>query len=177
MTILSFCIVSFFVLWFAASVALYVPGPWQGPIRKLAAWSVMPAVTYFAPDPVDVDFHLVFRDVLLDGTTGSWQEVPFENPRPLSLLWDLSKRQQRALLDATSELSRLASEVAPACRSGERMLLLSFPYLFLLNLVAHQPRARGATHRQFVIVQSQGFGNERRLSLGIASELHALDRP
>jgi hypothetical protein len=175
MTPLSFCVVAVFILWFAAAVLLYVPGPWRQTLHKLAAWSLVPASTYFAPEPADADFHLVFRDVMADGSQGVWQEVPIENPRPLSLLFDVSKREQRALLDMTSELSRLASTVAPLCRSGERILLLSFPYLFLLNRVAHAPRAPDATHRQFLIVQSQGFGSERRLSLGIASELHALD--
>jgi hypothetical protein len=70
----------------------------------------------------------------------------------------------------------LAADAAPTCQLGMRIVSVSFPYLFVLHQVMKMEVAAGVVGRQLMIVETTGFGAERSLNLGIASEIHRVDR-
>jgi hypothetical protein len=160
-------------VWLALSVASQLGGSIA---RALAAHDPLYLIpgrySLFAPDPV-VDYHLVFRDFDPDGTPVGWRESRFTSGRPRGLagaLWNPAHRSYAAVGQAVAAIVELGTRVGP---DGIRLLPVSFPYLFLLYQVMRLPRTTPGASRQFMIVESVGFGAERRLALGILSELHA----
>jgi hypothetical protein len=162
-------------LWLVASVANQVPGPWARFLGPLGGFSVLPGLAFFAPDPIDVDYHLVVRDFLDDGQAGPWKEIPPERHGPLRALWSTAKRDHQAMLGAVSALASIQQSVAPVVAEPAALMQISFPYLFLLHRARQAPRDPEARERQFMIVETKGFGAERRMDLGILSNPHRLD--
>jgi hypothetical protein len=118
--------------------------------------SLIPSWSFFAPHPANSDVRLLYRDYFPDdpwgeqGAAGPWRELwPLGAASARSLLFDPMNRTRKALSDATSALMR-------HCRDGEvktTQLVLSVPYLMILNKVANIERERAATGCQFVIVK------------------------
>jgi hypothetical protein len=164
-----------FAIWLLLSAANQVP-----PLRRrfhatLNSFCVLPALGLFAPEPADVDYHLVWRDHRADGTCTEWREIAREPAGSWRGLTNPCGRDASAMIQIVSALSILGGAVAPACRNGDRIVLASLPYLVLLNVVLAQPRTQGAVARQFAIVETSGFGAEREVALGIASAPHRLE--
>jgi hypothetical protein len=172
---MTWVVYSVFVIWLALSIANQIPFARKRLTSTLNSFGLLPAFSLFAPEPVDVDYHLVWRDLTSEGTYGDWQELIFAPSTPGRALWNPGGRDLSALIQVVSDLSILASAFAPSCRSGHRLTLVSRPYLFLLNAVVAQTAGPGAVARQFMVVETSGFGATRRVALGISSEIHALD--
>ena len=175
MTTTTIALAIIFGVWLALSIANQI-----APLRRrfngtLNSLCVLPALGLFAPEPADVDYHLVWRDYATDGSCGPWREVVTEPARWWRGLWNPAGRDRSAMIQIVSALSILDGAVAPASRNGGRLILASLPYLALLNVVLDQPHGANAVARQFAIVEASGFGADRRVALGIASALHPLD--
>jgi hypothetical protein len=138
-------------------------------------FALLPSNGFFAPDPVDVDYHLVFRDFSEEGDAGPWREIPTERDGPLRMFWSTAKRDHQAMLAAVSGLAGLQQLVAPLVEDPESLIQISLPYLFLLHRVLAEPRAPGSAERQFMIVETRGFGESRRMELSILSNPHRFD--
>ena len=161
-------------IWFALSVMNQIPAARRFLTGTLNSFNILPSFALFAPDPADVDYHLVYRDHRADGSCGEWLEIVVAPGGATRALWNPTARDCGALLQAVAGLSILSSAVAPRCRNGDLIILVSLPYLLVLNLARAAPRTDGAVARQFAIVESTRFGADRTLELGIASPLHAL---
>jgi hypothetical protein len=162
-------------VWFVISAANQIPGPWTVALGRVGTFSLLPGNSFFAPDPVDVDYHLVFRDFRGNDQLGPWREIPTERDGWLRLFWSTAKRDHQAMLAAVSGLAGIQEFVAPIVGDAEAIVQVSQPYLFLLHRVVSQPRAEGADERQFMIVETRGFGEQRRMELAILSNPHRLD--
>ena len=162
-------------LWFLASVANQIPGPWARLLGPVAVFGVLPGVAFFAPEPVDVDYHLVIRDFFDDGRSGLWRELVPERTGRWRALWNVAKRDHQAMLTAVASLASLQRSVAPTAVAPDAIIQLSLPYLFLLHSSLRAPRAPGARERQFMILETRGFGAARKMELGILSNPHRLD--
>ena len=162
-------------MWFLLSVANQVPALRRVFNGTLNSFCLLPALGLFAPEPSDVDYHLAWRDRMSDGTIGTWHEIAFEPAGWWRAGWNPNGRYGAAILQLVSALSILDGAVAPTYRNGERILLLSLPYLVLLNVVVGQPRDRDSVARQFMIVETTGFGADRKVAVGISSPFHPLD--
>jgi hypothetical protein len=161
--------------WFALTVAERWPKTRNRLTKALRAWDVLPALTLFAPEPIDLDFHLVYRDVGSNGALGDWREVPLAVGGPWQFLWNPTLRDHDMLFSAVVNIIRLNSELVPQCRSANRILLVSWPYLLLLQIVMQEERSESSVARQFMIVKTSGFGADRRVALGLASEIHPFE--
>lgn len=160
--------------WLLASLANQFAGPWTRSLRALNWCSLLPRLAFFAPDPIDVDYHLAYRDLLDDDEPGPWQSLAIERDGRWRLLWSPAKRDYQSLLEAVAALALLQNAVTPAVEDAESLLQLSLPYLFLLHLVQHAPARPSTRERQFMVVESNGFGPSRHLALGILSSFHRL---
>jgi hypothetical protein len=164
-----------FALWFAATIANQVPALRRRFAGTLNSFGVLPSLGLFAPEPRDVDYHVVYRDADADGAYTAWRELAFDPGGPLRALWNPGGRDCGAMIHIVASLSILGGAVAPSCRTGDHVVLVSLPYLVLLHAVLAEPRSPGAVARQFAVVETTGFGADRALSLGISSPLHPLD--
>jgi hypothetical protein len=160
--------------WLVLSVANQINGPWIQFLGRPNSFTLLPRLDFFAPDPVDVDYHLAFRDLGVDGQGGPWRQIAVERDGPLRIVWSTAKRDHHAMAGAVSSLAGLQTAVAPAARDAEGLIQISIPYLFLLHRVQQEPRLPGAHERQFMVVESSGFGASRRVALGILSNPHRL---
>jgi hypothetical protein len=138
-------------------------------------FALLPANAFFAPDPIDVDYHLVFRDFFENGEAGPWREISIERDGRFRFLWSTAKRDHQALLAAVSGVAGIQQLVAPLLDAPEVVIQVSLPYLFLLHLFLAAPRTPGAVERQFMIVETRGFGDSRAMDLSILSNPHRFD--
>jgi hypothetical protein len=155
-----------------------LPWPLRLAVAGAGSLQLLPRYRFFAPDPLDIDFHIVYRDVRAAGPRSAWQEVPFPRPRHTSLLrplWNPSHRDHVAVLDSVRTICLLADAVVPACPLGTQIIAASFPYLFVLHQVMRMGAEAGVVGRQLMVVETTGSGAQRSLNLGIASEVHRLD--
>lgn len=161
-------------LWLLVSIANQIPGPWGRVLDRLNAFSLLPRLEFFAPDPIDVDYHLAYRDFTGDGQPGPWKQIAIDRDGWLRIIWSTAKRDHQSMLGAVAGLALLQDRVAPLLHDPSAILQISLPYLYLLHQVQQAPRSRSARQRQFMIVEANGFGDSRRLSLGILSNSHEL---
>lgn len=148
--------------WFAVTVFCQFPGR---SVRDRLA--LVPRWTFFAPNPGEWDYHLVFRDYD-EGASPlmSWTEIDEHVQRsPLNALWNPGKRYRKAVIDCC--------QLCLPYRNRLEAIRTSVPYLALLNVVMAQPRYDGAGLRRFAIIGTKRFGGFAPEVL-ITSDLHAL---
>lgn len=122
--------------------------------QRIRDWDVcmlVPSFKFFAPTPSVHDLHLLYRDRLPDGTVSRWHEVPMAKPpRVISPIWNPGRRYNKALFDTTQHLARHINEnkLAP------QAVMLSIPYLALLNFISALPRPYFITTTQFLVMRS-----------------------
>jgi hypothetical protein len=135
-------------------------------IRRLDIFGLVPVWTFFAPRPAWTDYHLLYRDVLADGTATQWRDVSsIGGRRLLDAVWHPNKRLHKAITDLvrtyTKELEaavrqREDGEPAVRLRGAEELpahLLTSFSYLLLLQMVSALPRFGEPAATQFMILK------------------------
>src|SRR5262249_37642559 len=117
---MTWVVCSIFVIWLALSIANQVPITRNRLTATLNSFGVLPAFSLFAPEPVDVDYHLVWRDLTSEGTYGDWRELIFAPSTRGRAVWNPGGRDLSAMIQVVSDLSILASAFAPSSRSGHR---------------------------------------------------------
>lgn len=167
---LAWTLVVGFVLasWLVASAVQQLRLQWWWRVERRDTFALLPRWSFFAPSPGRHDVHLVFRDQL-NGAWTPWQSVPATPPdRRWWWLWNPERYPRKALSDFVNGL-RMAEQVQP---DVPRMVVLSAPYLSLLGWVMAQPSRAEATHRQFAVVNTEGFHDGRTLDVLFVSETH-----
>lgn len=155
--------------WLLLSVLVLVPRLTL-PIRLLDPLSVIPEWKFFAPNPAQGDYCLLYRDQFPDGSLTPWTEVvQSAGRRWWSMLWNPGKRANKALFDAVVELGRQA-------RAQAEGLEASFAYLTLLNYVSVLPRMSHARVTQFLILYSHASRHDSQPEMVFLSGLHSLER-
>jgi hypothetical protein len=172
---MTIAIATVFAIWLLLSAANQIPAISRRLNGTLNAFCVLPALGLFAPEPADVDYHLMWRDRRADGSLTEWSEIEARSAGWWRGVWNPRGRDRGAMIQIVSALAILDGAIAPACRNGERVIVASIPYLVLLNVVMSQPASQSAVARQFAIAETSGFGRDRKVALGIASPLHPLE--
>ena len=143
-------------------------------IRGFDPFALLPIWTFFAPNPGQTDYHLLYRDKLSDGTVTELREIEVtETRRWISFLWNPEKHSKKVLSDVVA----MAVDSLPSDRPVGRELMLTLPYLLLLNVVCHQGGdggARAGARRQFLVVETFGIDRIAPLRVLIQSEFHPL---
>jgi hypothetical protein len=170
-------------IWFILAVAATIPALRDWAVR-LDPFDLLQPWNLFA-QPRRVDFVLLRRDVLRDGTLTSWHEVEVGRSRRWSdFIWNPGLRARRAFVGLAADLVRATSRYdhqdTPAVGEGTRgaaSTMLGVPYLTLLEYVAHRSHpAVQAT--QFMLVSVAGLGVTGRFDpanpghIAFASEFH-----
>jgi hypothetical protein len=140
------------------------PLPFGNPCRIIAGW-------LFFSRGRPGDTHLLYRDYLDDGSVSDWREVPLTAHR----LWRhvIWHPEKRARLPLSTFGRHLVTEVRELAEDADGVQL-SLAYLVILNLVCAFP-ALGATHRQFLFVNTEGFDADEPAHAIFCSAIHRLD--
>lgn len=156
--------------WLAASVLNQLNFKWFDGIRQRDAFSLLPIWSFFAPHPGQSDYHVVYRDRRADGSLSGWNEIQISDVRrPYSWLWNPEKRSKKVISDVVAMVAD-ASSGAPRGNG----LMLTLPYLLVLNVVSHLAAEPTATHRQFLILETYGFEPVAPARALLQSDFHAL---
>ena len=131
-------------------------------------FSLLPRWSFFAPRPGTFDYHLLYRDLLSDGTFAPWREIPLADERTIGgALWNPEKRCRKALSDTVRSLTQLLKSAG-----NKSSLALSIPYLTTLNYVGSRDHDLQATATQFMILRTDGFLAAGDPRLVFQSDLH-----
>lgn len=157
-------------MWLAASVLYQFRFGWMLRLTRFDVVHILPKWTFFAPNPGCTDYHLLYRDSVDDILT-EWIELPLVQERSvLAALWNPRKRVCKCLLDLTQVLVTSYS----ASPEQEKAIVLSLPYLLILNYVSSLESSTRSKARQFMILQSHGFFPANEPDLLVRSSLHDL---
>ena len=157
-------------IWFVLSILNQFSFRWFEFIQQFDRLGLLPIWTFFAPNPGQTDYHMIYRNMYADGSCSEWAEVEIPTRNGLvASVWNPDKRIVKAIDDAVAGLIQLMRE------KGERSeFLLSFSYLFLLNFVSAVNKDNDAASRQFAIVETRGLNRTETPSLLFVSEFHAI---
>jgi len=149
---LELVVATFFLLWLGASALNQLPGELCRWLKRHDVIAAIPAWTFFAPNPGKSDFFLLYRDRSPEGYASPWRVVHVDGKAGMiSAVWNPIKRRNKALTDHASELLYLAA------RYRRQSLVVTLPYVVLLNPVTAQRREMSAEATQLAIFQLFGF--------------------
>jgi hypothetical protein len=159
--------IGFVVLLLLATIA-YQYTPLRRELSRLDVLKILPNWSFFAPQPITRDTHIVVRDLLVDGTVGAWHPTSaFPAREVLHVIWHPAKRPQKILRDASRTLKLMRARTTSAA-----VVQCSLAYLLILHYCTGQPpRPLNAVARQFAIVETSGR-ESRRIWITFISEFH-----
>ena len=164
-------VVIIYVVWVAATIANQFHSWYPTWLRAVDVFGLIPIWTFFAPNPGMTDYYLLYRDRLPDGSFDNWRKVEFkesENGFRLAL-WNPTKRKHKALSDMVSSLIRLAN------RRRSEALIVTVPYILILNFITSRPHSLGTNGTQFMVLEHGGFSGEpERSRVLVLSAIHRL---
>ena len=137
-------------------------------VKILDTFHLIPRWTFFAPNPCLSNYHLVYRDFLLDGSCSSWAEVHgLITPRGVwGSIWNPRKRRAKCFIDVVQMLSAHPPDQQPP--------VLSFGYIWALHMCIFLPRTQAAQFRQFAVVAVMRGRSEEQVSPLFVSLKHRL---
>ena len=144
-------LVAVFVGWFLLTVLVQFPNPIGRFLSRHDGLLILPVWKYFAPDPVAVDYHLVFHYTASDGTEHEYNELfcGTQSRYISTWIWNPSRRIAKAEHVLLADLLAV-SEQPLAC------LTTSLQYRIVVQYVRSQ--VPGTTVLvQFMITQSLGY--------------------
>ncbi len=162
-------IISVLSAWFIGSILQQFGFKWFERISAYDAFLLLPIWTFFAPNPGRSDYHVVYRDRRADGSVTAWREVEVaECRRPYTWLWNPEKRSKKVISDFVATIATMKLRD----RASDAAVMLSLPYLLLLNTVCNIDTDPGATHRQFVLLETFGFNPTAAPQVLLRSDFH-----
>jgi hypothetical protein len=164
-------VIIIYVVWGAATIANQFHSWCPTWLRAVDIFGLVPIWTFFAPNPGMTDYYLLYRDRLPDGSFDNWRKVDLkasENGFRVAL-WNPTKRKHKALSDIVSSLVSLAPH------RESKALIVSVPYILILNLITSCPHSLGANGTPFMILEHGGFSSEpERSRVLVMSGIHGL---
>src|SRR3954466_8083099 len=136
-------------------------------IKDSDPFALLPAWTFFAPIPGVADYKLLYRDKLLDGKYTKWIKIPYRDHSIWHSILNPDKRRQKAIADCCISLLQISIK-----NPKDKSILLSFPYLFILNYIMSMPKNPLCEYRQFSIIRTFGYLSDKQPDLLFTSCLH-----
>ena len=152
------CILGLLSGWFLISIPNQLTNRYGRWVNRINPYGFIPKWTFFAPVPGTFNFRLLYRDVLADGSIMQWEEIEWCRKRSwLDAVWHPRRLASKLLIDSISGIYEVVALMAGQGIDIERNpqgLILSTPYVLLLNLVMGMPKqSPSSTARQMAIFQ------------------------
>ncbi len=173
-------------VWFLISIPNQLTNRHGAWVSRFDPFGFVPKWTFFAPVPGTLDYRLIYRDLLADGTPSDWQEVDWcVKRRWIHVVWHPRRLTTKLIIDSINGLGQVVSSMVKEGIDIERKpqgMILSTPYVLLLNLVMAMPRQNTeAVARQMAVFQvdplaarQPGVDFERMGALIFCSSAHDL---
>ena len=128
-------------------------------IRRWDLINFLPAWYFFAPRPITYDLHLLYRDEYTGGEISSWKEVAFSTQRKWwHFVWNPKKRLNKSFFDIFKDLmDHLKID------TKEEFVVMSLPYLLLLDFITNKEHAPFAQRTQFAIIRKEAGETEHQM--------------
>jgi len=137
-------ILAFLGGWFLISIPNQFTNRLGAWVARINTYGFIPKWTFFAPIPGTFDYRLLYRDRFSDGAEGEWQEVDWcPKRRWLHALWHPRHFTTKLIVDSVNGFGEIVNLMVKQGIDFERnpqTLMLSTPYVLLLNLVMKMPR-------------------------------------
>lgn len=158
--------------------------------RELIGWllrydvcAMVPNWTFFAPNPVRADTHLVYRDIYDDGSYGPWRAIELRDRVGILAVSGGDRRVAKGILDLQDTLlaweEARVSPSSPPDRAhlepAPPHLLLSTAYLAYLQVVCQADHTGFAVGTQFALASAEGPDDEVNASVMFVSARHTLE--
>jgi hypothetical protein len=168
MSVIGVGAITFVAIWLLLT-GVYQYRPTARVIAPYDFLRILPTWTFFAPRPVNYDYHLLVRDEFTSGSLGDWQELDAAQARSWTTsFWHPGKRRRKIISDAAQMVKRLSRANSPAA------IQTSLPYIVILHYcISMCPSREGATARQFMVLETLKR-SDRGLRIAFISELHPL---
>lgn len=159
----------FFSSWLIISIVNQLDGM---VLRKVKYWdffALIPSWKFFAPIPGIYDYYFLYRDKYSDNSLGFWKEFSlYENSNYwLRPFWNPEKRITKIIYDLVKALYSLSKYY-----KGHEIMITA-PYLCLLQFALEQPKSKLTVSRQFMIISVQGFSlTEKTYRIPFISNFH-----
>jgi hypothetical protein len=148
------------------SAVCQVRSPVEDRIRQFDLFGWLPFWNFFAPRPGTLDFHLLYRDQISDGTITIWREIPLTHDRRWwNIFWNPGRREKKALFDAALGIRRYSARTGGDVR-------ISVPYILLLTYVSGLRRIYPVEKTQFLVMASTPAEPHVDPQVLILSEMH-----
>lgn len=146
------------VIWLLATVAAHLPGPLSR-VRRLDRFALLPAWSFFAPNPGISDSVLLVRDRLDDERWTPWRVAWRERPNRFWWAWRPGKRVAKLVSDAASGYRSDLTRDAQAAPLGPAFLLLA-------RIAERAPHDFRALAFQFAIVDISRWWSAHPVAIG-----------
>ncbi len=137
-----------------ATLGTQHPGKMFKRLTHSNLFAVLPHWGFFAPNPATLDYHVMARFVLRDGSGLAWQDVDFiEERRVRHAVWFPLARQKKALYDLVADLLTVSER-------GAELMALTPAFSVLTAHVRTRlspPGREDVTGFQLAIVESTGY--------------------
>ena len=142
---------------------------WVGWLKSRDFFAMIPAWSFFAPNPGMTDLHLLYREKLNDGTVTNWRQIRWD-ARLIRAFWNPHKRLQKGISDMGNDLHRYAARNKD---HAERVLI--YPsFIALLRYISEQKHTPGTERVQFTIARSFGYHSEAMAQVQFVSNFHRI---
>lgn len=134
-------------------------------VQKLSPvlMSAIPQYNFFAPNPSDADYYLIYRDRDSDGDVSEWKasEEMYESPDRFLWLWNPYYLQLKVVFDGMQSLSNtieldeneLMSEDTHPIPENKRDVTMSVHYLTMLEYITSLSHSPDAEMTQFAVMR------------------------
>jgi hypothetical protein len=147
-------------------------------VRRHNALGLIPGWTFFAPNPGTIDYRFVYRDGT-DQEFSPWQEIEWCRPRACGhAFWHPDRHRTKLVLDYINALVITIKEIDKMDlpeNDGRLSLLVSVPYLALLNIAMTMPRVHGGQFRQFALIEQSPGRSEQSPRVILCSGPHPFE--
>jgi len=171
MSFAAIVVITVYVVWLAATIVNQFHSWCPKWLKAVNVFALIPIWTFFAPNPGMTDYYLLYRDRLPDGSLDNWKKIELkasDNGFRVAL-WNPTKRKHKALTDLVSTLTQVVK------RQGSEGLVVSVPYILILNFITSRPHSLGTDGTQFMVLEHGGFSNEpERSRVLVMSGIHRL---
>lgn len=166
-------VVCFLSAWFIISLVFQFSSKAKLVIAKYDIFGLIPSWSFFAPIPGTSDYRLVYRDTTKDNTFSEWEEVLFYEKFSVSrVFWNPQKVEIKALSDICQIF--LKEMTSDFYKTNPKMLMVTTSYIALLAKVCNEPKPSVSVERQFAILTSKGYDEERKVTPLYVSSSHSL---
>lgn len=162
-----------FLLWIILTVIFSMFSGKFKIVSKIGVFGyLIPQWNFFAPNPGTSDFYLLYRTQTESGVLSHWKNLNEISERKwYSTFWNPDKIRKKAILDYAIEFKSSFSKIEK--ENDEKFLIISSPYLLIINLISNILKGSKEKFVQFLILEENCSNNE--MTTCLISKMHKIN--